>query len=71
MPEVAGLSCHAVVRFVLQVDASERVSTKRSLGESTSVLQLEDARVCPAVGDITSTNMAVGLAMVLCKPTIA
>ena len=43
MPEVAGLSCQAVVRLVLQVDASERVSTNKSLGESTSVLQLKDA----------------------------
>ena len=40
MPEVAGLSCQAVVRLELHVDASERVSTNKSLGERTSMLQL-------------------------------
>ena len=71
MPEVVGLSCQAVVRLELHVDASYRVSTSSSLGDKTSVLQLRDPWVCPAVGDITSTSMAVGLVMVLCRPTIA
>ena len=40
VPEVEGLSCQAVVRLELHVDAPERVSTNNSLGERTSVLQL-------------------------------
>ena len=71
MPDVFGFCCQAVVRLELQVDASERVSTKRSLGEMTSVLQLRAACVWPAVGDMTSTSIAVGLAMVLVVPMMA
>ena len=37
----------------------------------TSVLQLRVACVNPATGDMTSTSTAVGLAMVLCMPTMA
>ena len=71
MPDVFGFCCHDVVRLELQVDASERVSTSRSLGEMTSVLQLRAACVWPAVGDMTSASIAVGLAMVLVVPMIA
>ena len=71
IPEVVGSCSQAAVRFELQVDASVRVSTSSSRGEMTIVLQHRAACVNPAVGDITSTSMAVGLAMVPCTPTIA
>ena len=38
IPDVLGFCCQAAVRLVPQVDASERVSTRRSLGEMISVL---------------------------------
>ena len=71
IPEVVGLCSHDDVRLVLQVIASVRVSTRSKRGEITSVLQHREPWVCPAAGDMTSTSMAVGLAMVLCTPTMA
>ena len=71
IPDVFGLCSQAAVRFELQVGASVRVSTSSSRGEMTSVLQLRVACVNPAAGDVTSTSMAVGLAMEVCTPTMA
>ena len=71
IPDVLGLCCQDAVRFVLQVVASVRVSTRSKRGEMTSVLQHKEAWVCPAAEDMTSTSMAVGLAMVLSTPTMA
>ena len=71
IPDVFGLCSQAVVRFELQVGASVRVSTSSSRGERTSVLQLRAACVNPAAGDMTSSSMAVGLAMEVCTPTMA
>ena len=64
MPAVIGFLYHASVRLEFHVGASERVSTSRSLGDMTSVLQLRDACVYPAAGDMTSMSIAVGLVMV-------
>ena len=71
IPEVVGLCSQAAVRLALQDCASVRVSTSSSRGEMTSVLQHIAACVNPAAGDMTSTSMAVGLAIVLCTPTMA
>ena len=71
IPDVFGLRSQAAVRLELQVVASVRVSTSSSRGEMTSVLQLRAACVKPAAGDMMSRSMAVGLAMVLCTPTMA
>ena len=66
-----GCRFHACVRCVVQVGASVRVSTKSSLGEMTRVLQHKSAWVCPAVADMQSNSIAVGLDMVLTTPTMA
>ena len=71
IPAVFGFLYHASVRLEFHVGASERVSTNRSLGDMTSVLQLRDACVYPAAGDMTSMSIEVGLVMVFCTPTIA
>ena len=64
MPAVVGFLYHASVRLEFHVGASERVSISGSLGDMTSVLQLRDACVYPAAGDMTSMSIAVGLVMV-------